>query len=279
VTKKARSTKSRSKAAKKGDISRQQVSPKRKKKTTKAKITKKRVGKTTPEAVKSKRAVKQKVKKAAKSKAVKRKVVKRGARGRPVAPPTAGLKKSKRGGAEKVKRKERATIPFPSPAITAFGKAVNFFNRHNFEKAREAFESFVERFPEESEMVARARTYVAICHQRLARPPSPPRNAEALYNQGVYELNRGRIEQAISYFERALKAQPEADHVLYSLAAAHARLGQVTQALEELKQAIGRREVYRIQARRDPDFTLLYSHPIFQELVGWEVVEGSGINL
>jgi tetratricopeptide (TPR) repeat protein len=97
-----------------------------------------------------------------------------------------------------------------------------------------------------------------------------------LYNQGVYELNRGQVEQAISYFEKALKTQPEADHILYSLAAAHARLGQVAQALEELRQAIERREEYRIQARRDSDFTSLYSHPLFQELVGWEVIESPG---
>jgi tetratricopeptide (TPR) repeat protein len=177
-------------------------------------------------------------------------------------------------GVESPKINETPKPSLPSLAVVTFGKAVHLFNQHSFEKAREAFEGFVERFPDEAEMVARARTYMAVCTQRLSRPPSTPRNAEALYNQGVFELNRGQLEQAIHYFEKALRAEPEADHVLYSLAAAHARMGLVTQALDELKRAVSRRESYRIQARRDPDFTTLYGHPAFQDLVGWEIVEG-----
>ncbi|RMG48369.1 MAG: tetratricopeptide repeat protein [Acidobacteria bacterium] len=159
--------------------------------------------------------------------------------------------------------------------MKAFERAVNLFHRHKFESAQRAFTQFIERYPQEAEMVVRARSYLAICQRQLSRPPATPRDAEALYDRGIVELNYGRIREAISYFQKALKRDPEAPHILYSLAAAHARLGQLEQALEELKEAVKRREVLRIHARRDADFVNLYAHPEFQQLVGWEVVEES----
>lgn len=155
-----------------------------------------------------------------------------------------------------------------------FGQAIRLFNRQDFASAREAFSSFIETFPNEVEMVARAKTYITVCDQRLSRPPTAPRTAEALYDRGVFELNRGETEQAIAYFERALKSEHSADHVLYSLAAAHARLGMLGEALEELGRCVNKRESYRIQARRDPDFRPLYQNERFQELVGLEPTEG-----
>ena len=101
-----------------------------------------------------------------------------------------------------------------------------------------------------------------------------PRTVDALYDRGVFELNRGETEQAIAYFERALKSEQNADHVLYSLAAAHARLGLLDQALGELARCVSKRESYRIQARRDPDFRPLYHNERFQNLVGLETIEG-----
>ncbi|MCS6805418.1 MAG: tetratricopeptide repeat protein [Blastocatellia bacterium] len=157
-------------------------------------------------------------------------------------------------------------------AVKMFGQAVRQFYDHDFEKARRAFLDFIERFPEETDMVARARSYVAICNQRLQHPPSTPRNAEALYNRGVIELNLGHVVEAVSFFEKALKYEPQAAHILYSLAAAHARMGLIEQAVKELKQAVEQRDTLRIQARHDSDFTNLYTHPEFQELVGWELV-------
>jgi tetratricopeptide (TPR) repeat protein len=88
----------------------------------------------------------------------------------------------------------------------------------------------------------------------------------------VIELNLGHVLEAISFFEKALKYEPAAAHILYSLAAAHARMGSIEQAVKELKEAVRQREMFRIQARQDSDFTSLYTHPEFQELVGWELV-------
>ena len=85
--------------------------------------------------------------------------------------------------------------------------------------------------------------------------------------------NRGHIEKAIELFERALKIQPLADYVLYSLAAAQARLGAVREALANLRRSIELDKFLRnrVKARRDPDFSPLYENREFQEIVGIEV--------
>lgn len=161
----------------------------------------------------------------------------------------------------------------PSPgtlaAVRAFEQALRLFNRHDFAGARSAFLSIAGKFAEESEILARARTYVAICDQRLARAPSIPRNADALYDQGVFEFNRGNTTDAIELFEKALKADPRADHVYYSLAAAFARLNEATDALDSLRRAITLHPGHRSHARRDLDFASLHDNEGFRQLTGF----------
>ena len=161
----------------------------------------------------------------------------------------------------------------PSPgtlaAVRAFEQALRLFNRHDFGGAKASFLSVLGKFADQAEIVARARTYLAICDHRLARSPSVPRNADALYNQGVFELNKGSIREAIELFEKALKVEPRADHVFYSLAAAYARLEDVSKAMEALRRAIGIRPVHRSHARRELDFVNLRSNEDFQQLTGF----------
>ena len=146
---------------------------------------------------------------------------------------------------------------------------MRLFNRHDFGAAKSGFLSVLAKFAEQAEIIARARTYLAICDQRLARSPSVPRNADALYNQGVFELNKGNISEAIELFEKALKVEPRADHVFYSLAAAYARLEDVSKAMEALRRAIGIRPVHRSHARRELDFVNLRINEDFQQLTGF----------
>jgi tetratricopeptide repeat protein len=161
----------------------------------------------------------------------------------------------------------------PSPgalaAVRAFEHALRVFNRHNFDGAKTEFEGILEKFGEQAEVVARVRTYLTICDQRLTRTQSAPRNADALYNQGVFELNRGSIREAIALFDRALKIEPRADHVFYSLAAAYARLNETPKAIDALRRATTIRPVHRSHARRDLDFASLRSNEDFQQLTGF----------
>src|SRR5262245_32056234 len=161
----------------------------------------------------------------------------------------------------------------PSPgtlaAVRAFEQALRLFNRHDFGPAKSAFENLLKNFADQAEIVARVRTYMVICEHRLGRAAPVPRNPDALYNQGVFELNKGNPDDAIELFGKALKVDPRADHVYYSLAAAYARLNEASKALDALRRAIGIRPVHRSHARRDLDFVDLRSNEDFQQLTGF----------
>jgi len=162
----------------------------------------------------------------------------------------------------------------PSPgtlaAVKAFEAALKQFNRHDFGGAKSSFETVLSKFGDEAEVTARARTYLVICEQRLARTPNVPRNADALYDQGVFELNRGGVVEAIELFEKALKVDSRADHIHYSLAAAFAHRNEPSKALDTLRRAISLRPVNKARARRDLDFATLRNNEAFQLLIGYD---------
>jgi tetratricopeptide (TPR) repeat protein len=154
-------------------------------------------------------------------------------------------------------------------AMHTFEQALKFFNKHNYSAAKEAFERVMQKFGDQAEVVVGARKYIAICEQRLARTPAVPKNPDALYDQGVFELNNANVQEAINLFEKALKAQPAGDHILYSLAAAYARLQNSKKSLEALNRAISIQPVNRSRARSDVDFASLYHEEEFQQITGY----------
>lgn len=211
-------------------------------------------------------------KKVAARREVKRPVAKRGAARTKVTAKKASKHGTKKHSPTRVgaapSAPKRVATPEATAAVRAFEQALKVFNRHDFSGAKVAFENILQRYADQTEVVAGVRTYMAVCEQRLARTPSPPRSAEGLYDRGVLEYNRGNASDAIDLFEKALKAEPRADHIMYSLAAAYARTGNVPKTLDFLRRAIVIRPVHRSHARRDPDFTNLHVNDDFQELVG-----------
>jgi len=155
-----------------------------------------------------------------------------------------------------------------SAVLRAFEHAVKVFNRRQFAEAKPLFESLQHRYPQEVEINARAQTYIHVCDQKLARPPSSPRDADELYDRGVVALNIGDFTQARSFFEKALRLRPDAPHVLYSLAVTHAQSGAHDQALDYLNRSIQMQPRFRTQALNDADFSGLREDKRFLELLG-----------
>jgi len=168
---------------------------------------------------------------------------------------------------------EPKALPSPKAiaAIKAFEHALKLFNRHDFAGAKGAFEDIIGIHADQTDIAAPVRTYLAICEQKMARTSAKTRNPDALYNQGVFEFNRGNVEAAIDIFEKALKAEPRADHLLYSLAAAYARGGDDVKSVEALRKAIAVNPVHRSHARHDPDFTPLRSNREFMRVSGLDL--------
>jgi tetratricopeptide (TPR) repeat protein len=157
-----------------------------------------------------------------------------------------------------------------SGALRAFEQAVKVFNRRQFEDAKAMFETVQLKYPGDLEIVARAQMYIQVCKQKLEQETksATPRNAEELYDHGVFALNIGDFTQARVFFEKALRLHPDAPHLLYSLAATHAQTGAHEEALNYLKRSIQIQPRFRAQAYNDADFSGLRDNRQFLELVG-----------
>ncbi|MDQ3257972.1 MAG: tetratricopeptide repeat protein [Acidobacteriota bacterium] len=152
-------------------------------------------------------------------------------------------------------------------AMRAFERAHKEFTRGHFSEARMLFRALIELPGGASEVTARARTYLAIAESRLQTQGAPPRDAEALYDRGVIELNRGDYVAAQEMFERALKRDAEAADVHYALAATRARLGSIDLALKSLERALNIKRALRVRAQHDPDLAPLRNEPDYERLI------------
>lgn len=157
-----------------------------------------------------------------------------------------------------------------SGALRAFEQAVKVFNRRHFEDAKTMFESVLVKFPGDFEIVARTQMYIQVCKQKMEHEARPvaPRNADELYDRGVFALNIGDFTQARAFFEKALRLHPDEPHLLYSLAATHAQAGSHEEAINYLKRSIQIQPRLRSQAYNDADFSGLRDNRQFLELIG-----------
>jgi tetratricopeptide (TPR) repeat protein len=170
-----------------------------------------------------------------------------------------------------------AKKPAPAPsnrragqALELFEKALRALGRKDHEKARDHLDALIESFPEELELLERARSYRAFCERTLneaRRASYRPRTFEDLLNHGVFLHNRGEFEEALKLLRQAAEMHPKNEHVLYCLAATAARTGDTATALKALRSAIAASPGTRAQARSDSDFDGIRGEEEFIALV------------
>ncbi len=142
-----------------------------------------------------------------------------------------------------------------SQGVEAFEKGMKALGRKDYEKARGLFVDLVESYPQERDLVERARAYLTLCERALdKRPPFRPKTFEEILNYGVYLHNRGEFQEALKFLHQAAEIHPKNEHVLYCVAAASARAGDAPAALKALRAAIHANPASRTQARSDSDF-------------------------
>jgi tetratricopeptide (TPR) repeat protein len=153
-------------------------------------------------------------------------------------------------------------------AIETFEKAMKALGKHDYERAREHFDAILEGYPEERDLLERARSYRALCQRALEkRPTFRPKTFEELLHHGVYLHNRGDYEEALKFLRQAAEIHPRNEHVLYCMAATAARAGDSQTALKSLRQAVTAGPANRAQARQDPDFDTLREDEEFLSIV------------
>jgi tetratricopeptide (TPR) repeat protein len=175
------------------------------------------------------------------------------------------LKKASRSATE---RKPAPQDRKGSPALETFEKAVKALGKKDFERALGLFDALIDGYPDERDLVERARAYKVICERAVERRPAfRPKSFEDLLNYGVFLHNRGEHGEALRVFQQAAEIHPKNEHVLYCLAAAHARLGDAGGAVKALRSAIHANAANRAQARSDSDFDTIRGDQEFVSLL------------
>lgn len=167
----------------------------------------------------------------------------------------------------------KAKAPLPDPHAQAkqqqlklYEEALKHFQQQKWARAKEIFERVLEG--PAKDLSERASVHLRVCNQRNAPAPAPaPKSAEDHYTQGVALMNMGRWDEAREHLDRARKAAPKADHVVYAIAALDCLTGEADAAMENLKLAIQLRPENRYHARNDEDFSFLQEDPRFTELL------------
>ena len=156
--------------------------------------------------------------------------------------------------------------PARNQQMKAYEEALKHFQQQKFHRAKQSFERVLEG--PSKELIDRANMHLRICDQRISRAPAPSvKSAEDHYTQGVALMNLGRWDEAREHFDRARKAAPKADHIVYAMAALDCLTGEADSAMENLKVAIQLRPENRYHARNDEDFAFLQEDPRFTELL------------
>ena len=170
---------------------------------------------------------------------------------------------------------KEAPAPPPPPRKPAFYEALALYEsgvralqRHDFTSGAEGFRAVIQRYPDERELVERARIYLQVCERENAKRPATPQTASEWVYAATVALNAGDPEGALSHLGRALEKAPDSDHAHYIMAVALTDKGDSETALKHLQHAISLNPENRSTAIQDPDLTALRGLEAFREVMG-----------
>jgi tetratricopeptide (TPR) repeat protein len=153
-------------------------------------------------------------------------------------------------------------------AIDLFEKGARALGKRDYDKAKDHFDALISQFPDERDVLERARAYRALCERALDKKPAfKPRTFEEVLHQGVFLHNREEFDDALKLLKQAAEMQPRNEHAQYCLAATAARAGDAAAALRALRQAVELGPHNRAQARTDADFESLRENEEFAAIL------------
>jgi tetratricopeptide (TPR) repeat protein len=148
-----------------------------------------------------------------------------------------------------------------------YERGVTALQKKKVAEAERYFSGLIAKYPEETELVDRARVYLAVCEKQKQRADDALTDPEDYYYAAIVEKNRGNVEAAIEHLKKASKRNGE-DRIFFLLACCYAQRGDAGASLENLRRAIEADDRNRVLARHDRDFDPLRALPDFQNLLG-----------
>jgi len=147
-----------------------------------------------------------------------------------------------------------------------YDRGVAAIQKKKLDEAERHFIDLIQKYPEEKELVDRARVYLTVCERQRRDPRPALTEPEDFYYAAVLEKNRGNVTEAIEHLSRAAKKNG-GGKVDFLLACCYAQQGDLAVAVDHLPKAIAEDQRHRILARHDRDFDPVREAPEFQKLL------------
>ncbi len=158
-------------------------------------------------------------------------------------------------------------------AVAMYERGLQALQRRDFAAAAEGLRNVIDRYPDERELLERARLYLKVCERELEPKEPAPKTADEWVYAATVSLNAGDEGAAMQHLQRALAADASHDHAHYMMAVASFRKGDQDAALEHLHQAVSLNPENRALARQDPDLDTLRELPGFRAALDVRVAE------
>ena len=235
-------------------------------------VTKSRTSARKPARVASKRADRSRPKKGALSRPAARKTAAKRSIAKPVA---------------KAPVKQEAPPPPPAPpqppprkptyheAVAMYERGLQALQRRDFAAAAASLRTVIERYPDERELLERARLYLKVCERELEPKEPTPKTADEWVYAATVAQNSGDEPTALKHLQRALSEDARHDHAHYLMAVAMAQRGDPVTALEHLRRAVALNPENRSRARQDSDLDVLRDDPGFRTALETPPAEGA----
>ncbi len=149
-------------------------------------------------------------------------------------------------------------------ATEAFAKIVRAAFKGEPDKARETLAIIESQYPEEIDILDRARRFAAINQPKEGGRNGKPKGAAELLLAGIAALNGDDLDAAEKDISSVLADEPKNADGHYVMAVVHARLEKVDEAIASLKQACALSVERRAQAPLDAEFASLLGNPAFE---------------
>jgi tetratricopeptide (TPR) repeat protein len=165
----------------------------------------------------------------------------------------------------------QASAPAPArkptyhEAVGLYERGLQALQRRDFGAAANALRLVIQQYPDERELLERARLYLKVCERELEPREPVSRTADEWVYEATVALNADQEAVAVQHLQRALTENPRHDHAHYMMAVASARRGDRETAVEHLRHAVTLNPENRALARQDPDLDALRELEAFRE--------------
>lgn len=148
-----------------------------------------------------------------------------------------------------------------------YERGLQALQRRDFAASADALRHVIERYPDERELLERARLYLKVCERELEPKEPTPKTPDEWVYAATVALNAGDESTTIRHLQRALTDDPRHDHAHYMMAVVSVRRGDPSGAIDRLRQAVSLNPENRSLARQDPELDSLRDETAFKAIV------------